>query len=66
MVKASPLAKRIARERGIDLTHISGSGPDDRIVKRDLEKVQTADIQSRYCSQQSRRMHSLPKVKRKG
>ena len=43
MVKASPLAKRIASERGIDLTGISGSGPDDRIVKRDLEKVQAAD-----------------------
>jgi pyruvate dehydrogenase E2 component (dihydrolipoamide acetyltransferase) len=40
MLKASPLAKRIAREKGIDLTTISGSGPGERIVKRDLEKAQ--------------------------
>jgi len=38
-VKASPLAKKIAGERGVDLGAISGSGPEGRIVKRDLEKV---------------------------
>jgi len=36
-VKASPLAKRIARERGVDLAVIRGSGPGGRIIKRDLE-----------------------------
>ena len=46
LVKASPLAKRIAKERGIDLSSISGSGPDDRIVKRDLEKAQSTDIKA--------------------
>ena len=35
-VKASPLAKRIARERGVDLTVVRGSGPGGRIIKRDL------------------------------
>jgi len=34
---ASPLAKRIAKERGIDLSTIKGSGPHGRIVKADLE-----------------------------
>lgn len=38
-VKASPLARRIAGERGIDLATISGSGPDGRIVARDIEGV---------------------------
>jgi len=47
MVKASPLAKRIAREKGIDLSKVSGSGPGERIVKRDLEKAQAADITPR-------------------
>ncbi len=42
MIKASPLAKRIAREKGIDLSGISGSGPGERIVMRDLEKVQAS------------------------
>jgi pyruvate dehydrogenase E2 component (dihydrolipoamide acetyltransferase) len=35
-VKASPLARRIARERGLDLREVSGSGPGGRIVKADL------------------------------
>ena len=36
-VKASPLARRMAAERGIDLAGIAGSGPEGRIVARDLE-----------------------------
>jgi pyruvate dehydrogenase E2 component (dihydrolipoamide acetyltransferase) len=36
-VKASPLAKRIAAEKGLDLSALSGSGPNGRIVKADLE-----------------------------
>lgn len=36
---ASPLARRLARERGIDLAGISGSGPRGRIVKRDLDTL---------------------------
>ena len=34
---ASPLARRIARERGVDLAQVSGSGPKGRIVKADIE-----------------------------
>jgi pyruvate dehydrogenase E2 component (dihydrolipoamide acetyltransferase) len=36
-VKASPLAKRLARDRGLDLSGMSGSGPGGRIVKADVE-----------------------------
>ncbi|MBD3392925.1 MAG: hypothetical protein GF418_12540 [Chitinivibrionales bacterium] len=36
-VLASPLARRLAREKGIDLRSVRGSGPGGRIVKRDLE-----------------------------
>jgi len=39
-VKASPLARRIARERGIDLASLSGSGPDGRIIAEDVERAQ--------------------------
>src|SRR6476659_9870921 len=35
-VKASPLAKRLARDRGLQLTEIRGSGPGGRIVKSDV------------------------------
>lgn len=38
-IKASPLAKRIALEKGINLASITGSGPGFRIVKRDLENA---------------------------
>jgi pyruvate dehydrogenase E2 component (dihydrolipoamide acetyltransferase) len=38
-VKASPLARRIARERGLELAAISGSGPGGRIVKADVERA---------------------------
>ena len=38
-VKASPLARKIAGERGLDLGAVAGSGPEGRIVKRDLETV---------------------------
>jgi pyruvate dehydrogenase E2 component (dihydrolipoamide acetyltransferase) len=36
-VKASPLARRIAEQKGIDLSAITGSGPNGRIVKADIE-----------------------------
>lgn len=36
-VFASPLAKRLAAERSLDLTRVSGSGPRGRIIKRDIE-----------------------------
>ena len=37
----TPLARRIAENRGIDLTKIKGSGPNGRIVKADIEKIST-------------------------
>jgi len=36
-VKASPLAKAIAEERGIDIRQVHGSGPEGRVVKADVE-----------------------------
>jgi pyruvate dehydrogenase E2 component (dihydrolipoamide acetyltransferase) len=39
-VKASPLAKNIAKEKGISLTNLVGSGEDGRIVKKDVESYQ--------------------------
>jgi pyruvate dehydrogenase E2 component (dihydrolipoamide acetyltransferase) len=39
---ASPLARRLARERGIELAAITGSGPHGRIVKADIERAAIA------------------------
>jgi pyruvate dehydrogenase E2 component (dihydrolipoamide acetyltransferase) len=41
-VKASPLARKIAAQRGVDLTTLSGTGPGGRIVKADVEGASTA------------------------
>ncbi len=38
-IKASPLARRLAGEHGIDLAAVSGSGPEGRIIKRDIEAL---------------------------
>ena len=60
-VKASPLARRIARERGIELSSLHGTGPDGRIVAEDVERaearperaaqpVPTGEVESRPLS----------------
>lgn len=40
-VKASPVARKIAAERGLDLGSIAGSGPDGRVIMRDVEGAAT-------------------------
>jgi pyruvate dehydrogenase E2 component (dihydrolipoamide acetyltransferase) len=41
-VKASPLARRIARERGIELSSLTGTGPEGRVVAEDVERAAAA------------------------
>jgi pyruvate dehydrogenase E2 component (dihydrolipoamide acetyltransferase) len=41
-VKASPLAKRIAKEKGIDLSQVAGSADGGRIIKKDIENFKPA------------------------
>jgi len=41
-LKASPLARRVAREQGVELASLSGSGPGGRIVKADVEAAGAA------------------------
>ena len=45
-IKASPLAKRLAAEAGLDLGAISGSGPNGRIIKADIEAAKAAPAQT--------------------
>lgn len=37
--KASPVAKRLAEEQGIELAHLSGTGPRGRVVKQDVQRL---------------------------
>jgi len=41
-VKASPLARRLAREKGLELSQVTGSGPEGRIVAEDVERFEIA------------------------
>lgn len=41
-IKASPLAKRLAQDKGIDISLVSGSGEGGRIIKRDIENYTPA------------------------
>ena len=43
-VKASPLAKRLAEEMGVDIARVPGSGPGGRIVKRDVEAAKSSGV----------------------
>ena len=45
-LKASPLAKKLAAEAGLNLAELSGSGPQGRVVKADVERSLTALSQS--------------------
>jgi pyruvate dehydrogenase E2 component (dihydrolipoamide acetyltransferase) len=45
-VKASPIARRIATDRGLDLSGLSGSGPGGRIVKADVERALEAGVEA--------------------
>src|SRR5262249_54156554 len=41
-IKASPLARRMAREQGVDLSGVTGTGPEGRIVAEDVERAALA------------------------
>jgi pyruvate dehydrogenase E2 component (dihydrolipoyllysine-residue acetyltransferase) len=45
-VKASPLARRLATELGVDLALVRGSGPDGRVVKEDVEAAARGDAKA--------------------
>ena len=45
-VKASPLAKKIAKDKGIDLSQVSGSAEGGRIIKKDIENYKPAPAES--------------------
>jgi len=52
-VKASPLARRLARDKGLDLEALHGSGPGGRIVKHDVEEAEATSSAAPTPSTQS-------------
>lgn len=55
-VFASPLAKKLAREKNIDLTSIKGSGPGGRVVSKDIE----SGVSERWSAFTSEQVPSIP------
>jgi len=52
-IKASPLARRIADERGIDLRQVQGTGPGGRIIKENVESFQPAKDERRTTNDEA-------------
>ena len=50
-IPASPLARRLARSAGIDLTSVSGSGPHGRIIKRDIDALAGRPVSANSTAQ---------------
>jgi len=62
-VKASPLARRIAKEAGVDLKLVTGTGPGGRVTKRDLETAgrgERADVAPAAAPAVAQRREPLP------
>jgi pyruvate dehydrogenase E2 component (dihydrolipoamide acetyltransferase) len=59
-IKASPLARRIARERGIDLSSLQGTGPEGRIVAEDVERGEVAKPSSAPAAIPTGEIESVP------
>lgn len=59
-VKASPLARRIAEQKGVDLSGLSGTGPGGRIIKADVEGAQPGTAPAATTSAQSAAPASAP------
>ncbi len=58
-VRASPLARRLATARGVDLSAVAGSGPNGRVIKRDVESLPTHSV---AAPGSSRTAPSTPRV----
>src|SRR6266851_1822457 len=61
-VKASPLAKRMAKDAGVDLKLVQGSGPGGRVVKRDVERAPAVQAATAPASASPRTADRAPRT----
>jgi len=62
-IKASPLARRIARERGISLEGLHGTGPEGRIIAEDVERGGTRPAEARPAAAAVTEVERVPLTK---
>jgi pyruvate dehydrogenase E2 component (dihydrolipoamide acetyltransferase) len=62
-IVASPLAKRLAEEKGLDITSISGSGDGGRVIKRDVDNYQ-APVTNSIAYQESYTEESISQMRK--
>ncbi len=63
-VRASPIARRLARERGVDLAQITGTGPGGRIVEKDVLEHSPASADDREISKSGSWVKASPLARR--
>ncbi len=61
-IKASPLAKKLAQDKGVDISQVQGSGDQGRVTKRDIENYKPAASPAGKESKASAPAVALPKV----
>lgn len=61
-IKASPLAKKLAAEKGIDLSQVQGSGDNGRIVKADVDNFKPSAASSQQSAAQSQTPNTKPQT----
>jgi pyruvate dehydrogenase E2 component (dihydrolipoamide acetyltransferase) len=59
-ILASPLAKKLADDRGIDLKYVKGSGDGGRIIKSDVENYQPNSVSNNEVKNQSTEINNIP------
>ncbi|KJE36935.1 branched-chain alpha-keto acid dehydrogenase subunit E2 [Thalassospira sp. HJ] len=59
-IKASPLARRIAANEGVELSGVSGSGPRGRIVKRDVEAAMSSKPAEKSAASEDKKSDAAP------
>ncbi len=64
--KSSPLARKIAEERGIDISRVPGSGPGGRVVRRDVEQFRPGATASEPAGSGRETAYTAPAVMQPG
>jgi pyruvate dehydrogenase E2 component (dihydrolipoamide acetyltransferase) len=63
-IKASPLARKMAEEKGITLSNVEGSGPQGRIIKRDIESYEPSAVPAAAAVSREDKEHRVSQMRK--